>query len=272
VRSEIAEGEAMDMRHGAAFYPHAAVGTAAVEEMRECDAVVVSAGRGGRPGQSRLELLRENAKIVTDIAKRLRGLRGMLVIVTNPVDVLTQIVTEAADLDPARVIGTGTMLDTARLREILGLELKIHPRSVHAQVVGEHGDSKVVLWSSATVGGRALRSFPGVGPELEGRVDEEVRCAAYEIIKRKGATNHAIGMVTAHLLKWMLRSERRILTVSRVQRGTCGVDGVALSLPAVVDARGATEVLAPDLSASERDALARSAEVLKEARRSIESA
>jgi L-lactate dehydrogenase len=207
---------------------------------------------------------------VRELGRKLRGYRGLVIVVTNPVDVLTYVVAESSELPPERVVGTGTMLDTARLRQILGEELDLDPRSVHAQVVGEHGDSEVVLWSSAQVGGTPLRSWPGWRTEREREIAERVRTAAYEIIKRKGATNHAIGLVTAALLRWTLRGERRVLTVSRVhQAATLGLDGVALSLPTIVGTGGATEVVVPEMDATEREGLERSAGVLRKAIASV---
>lgn len=261
----LAEGEAMDLSQGASFYPTATVRAASIAEMVDADAVVVAAGKGGGPQDSRLDLLRVNAAIVQDVARRLADLRGILVIVTNPVDVMTQVAAEASGLPLARVIGTGTMLDTARLREALGRSLDVEPRSIHAQVVGEHGDSEVVLWSGAQLGGVALRRWPGWTRERERAIAHEVRHAAYEIIERKGATNHAIGLVTAALLRWTLRGGRRILTVSRVQEGAAGIRGVAISLPALVGSSGAVEVLEPEMDSEEREALERSVEVLRSA-------
>ena len=268
-RAELAEGEAMDLAHGASFYPGAKVRAAAVDEMLETDALVVAAGRGGKPGESRLALLRDNAATARELGERLRGYRGLVVVVTNPVDVLTYVLQRSSGLPPERVIGTGTMLDTARLRHAIGEELSIEPRSIHAQVVGEHGDSEVVLWSSASVGGTPLRAWPGWRPEHEPRIAEQVRRAAYEIIQRKGATNHAIGLVTAALLRWSLRGERRVLTVSRVQTGALGMRDVALSLPTVIGVAGATDVVAPEMDDAERAALERSAATLREAIASI---
>jgi L-lactate dehydrogenase len=264
-RSEVAEGEAMDLAHGASFYPPAAVRTAAVEEMADADAVVITAGRGGRPDESRLELLKDNAEIIRQLGRRLAGCRGIVVIVSNPVDVLTRVMVEATGLPPARVLGTGTMLDTARLRQVLGRALQVGPQSIHAQVVGEHGDSEVVLWSGARVGGVPLRDWPGWARERELGLAEEVRTAAYQIIQRKGATNHAIGLATAALLRCILRGERRVLTVSRVQEGAFGLRDVALSLPTIVGAEGGAQVLEPALSAEESQRLGQSAEVLRSA-------
>ena len=264
-RVAVAEGEAMDLAHGASFYPSAIVRSAAIDEMADADAVVVTAGRGGRPGESRLQLLRENAAVVRDIGERLRGCRGTIVMVSNPVDVLTRLMTEVSGLPPARVVGTGTMLDTARLKHVVSRVVEIDPHSVHAHVVGEHGDSEVVLWSAARAGGVRLREWGGWDQEREPALEEEVRRAAYEIIRRKGATNHAIGLVTADLLQCLLRDERRVLTVSRVQAGALGLRDVALSLPTVVGAQGAAHVLEPEMTTDERGRLEHSADVLRRA-------
>jgi L-lactate dehydrogenase len=265
LRHEVAEGEAMDLAHGASFYTTASVRAVPVDEMLDTDALVVAAGRGGKPNESRLDLLRDNARILRELGTKLRGYRGLVVVVTNPVDVLTYVVAESSGLPPERVMGTGTMLDTARLRQVLGGELRVDPHSVHAQVVGEHGDSEVVLWSSAHVGGTPLREWPGWSADREGPIATEVRTAAYEIIKRKGATNHAIGLTTAALLRSALRGERRVLTVSRVQTGALGLRDVALSLPTVVDTDGAVDVIPVKLDAAEHEGLQRSADVLTKA-------
>ena len=264
-----AEGEAMDLAHGAAFYPECELRTATLAEMRQCRVVVVAAGRNSRPGETRLDLLRDNARVIAEIGRGLAGYTGTVVMVTNPVDVLTLVMQQASGLAPEHVLGTGTMLDTARLRQMLGRELGPAVNSIHAQVVGEHGDSEVVLWSGAQVGGVPVRQWPGWRPEAEARLAHEVRVAAYEVIRRKGATNHAIGLVTARLLRSLLRNERRVLTVSRVQQGACGLQGVALSLPTVVGADGATQVMVPQMDEAETAALMHSAQVLQAAAASL---
>ena len=263
LKVELAEGEAMDLAHGASYYPTAAVRAATVAEMVDTDALVIAAGRGGRPGESRLALLRENTIRIKQIGEQLTSYRGIIVMVTNPVDILTEVMAQTSGLPLARVVGTGTMLDTARLRQVLGRVLRLDPHSVHAQVLGEHGDSEVVLWSGARIGGVPLRSWPGWDRAQEPLLAKEVRMAADQIIRRKGATNHAIGLVTAELLRCMLRGERRVLTVSRVQEGALGLWGVALSLPTVVSSEGAIEVLEPDMDQDERELLERSAAVLR---------
>ena len=262
VRQDVAQGEAMDLAHGAMFYPNASVRFAPLREMRDADVVVIAAGRGGKPGESRLALTRDNVAVIRAIGRELAGFGGVLVVVTNPVDVLTRALTDATGLAPARVLGTGTTLDTARLRHVLSRTLDVDPRSVHAQVIAEHGDSEVVLWSTASVGGVRLRDWPGWQHDRETAVADEVLRAAYEIIQRKGVTNHAIGLVTADLLRCLVNDERRVLTVSRVQDGACGIRDVALSLPAVVGLGGAETVLSPEMTAGERAQLEKSAGVL----------
>ena len=265
LRGAVAEGEAMDLAHGASFYPPAAVRTAAIEEMVGADVIVIAAGRGGRSGESRLDLLRDNAALIADIGQRLTRARGSIVVVSNPVDILTGRMTEVSGLPAGRVIGTGTMLDTARLKQIVADSIHVDPHSIHCHVVGEHGDSEVVLWTGARVGGVSLRGWPGWDSQREAEVADQVRRAAYEIISRKGATNHAIGLATADLLRCILRDERRVLTVSRMQNGAFGLNDVSLSLPAVVGAQGAAEVLEPEISADERQRLEHSATVLRKA-------
>jgi L-lactate dehydrogenase len=265
VRDAVAEGEAMDLADGSPFYPTAIVRSATLEDMSTTDALVIAAGRNGRPNESRLDLLRDNVTIIRDIGHRLQRYAGVAIVVSNPVDVLTCELARASNMPPERVLGTGTMLDTARLRQSVGLALGIDPLSVHAQVVGEHGDSEVVLWSSAAAAGVPLRQWEEWNAVLEHDLAEGVRTAAYEIIRRKGVTNHAIGLVSAALLRAVLRGEDRVLTVSRVQDGAAGIRDLALSLPAVVGAGGAVRVVTPAMTTDEHERLHRSAHVLRTA-------
>lgn len=270
VRTEIAEGEAMDLTHGSSFYPGCKVRAASIDEMHQCKAIVITAGRGGKPGETRLELLGENVKIAREISNRLKGYQGFLVIVSNPVDVLTYFYQKFTGLPKSKVIGTGTMLDTARLREMIGQEINLDAKTIHAQVVGEHGDSKVALWSLASIGGVRLRKWKGWEISKETRISEQVRTAAQEIIKRKGATNHAIGLVTGTLLKWIIRGDRRIVNVSTVLDGQYGHHDVAFSLPTVLTGNGAEEVMELEMNEEELEALNASAEILKKAIQSVD--
>jgi L-lactate dehydrogenase len=260
-----AEGEAMDLAHGVPYYPRAQVRAVTLDEAVRADVVVFAAGRNGRPGETRLQLLADNMRVASEIGHRLAGSAALVVVVSNPVDVLTRVMQQASGLPPARVLGTGTMLDTARLRERLGQHLGVDARSVHAQVLGEHGDSEFVQWSAAQVGGRPLRQWPGWTAADEARLGGEVRRAAYEIIQRKGVTNHAIGLVTADLVRAVVRDEHRVLTVSRLQDGDPALADLALSLPAVVSRAGAGMVISPALDEAELAALQHSAEVLRQA-------
>jgi|TARA_R100000005_G_C4983079_1_gene192234 L-lactate dehydrogenase len=262
---DIAEGEAMDLNHGSSFYPSAKVKPASIEEMVDCDAIVVTAGRGGGENESRLDLLKDNVRIAKDISEKLEGFKGILVIVSNPVDVLTYYYQKFTGLPKEKVIGTGTFLDTSRLRDMVAARMNIDPKSIHAYVVGEHGDSEVVLWSGADIGGKPIRDWPNWESEFENEIAEKVRKAAYEIIKRKGATNHAIGLVTATLLKWILRNERRIVTVSTVQDEAFGLKDVAISLPSLVSSEGVEDIIEITMNDREKEKFQQSAEVLKKA-------
>lgn len=271
VKTEVAEGEALDLKHGASFFPSCHISAASIEDMKHCQLIIITAGRGGKVGESRLDLLNENIKIAQSISAQLKDYKGMLIIVSNPVDVLTYYYQKFTGLPKNRVIGTGTMLDTARLRESIGQRLSIDSKSIQAHVIGEHGDSQIVLWSTASIANKALREWKDWNTALEQQIAEEVRKAAQSIIKRKGATNHAIGLVTATLVKWLLRGERRVCSVSMVQSGAYGLTNVALSLPAVIGVNGVEEVLELKLSEEEQQALQHSGEVLRKAIESIEA-
>jgi len=263
-----AEGEAMDLAQGAPFYPRAMVRTATLDEVVGCDVVVFAAGRNGRPGESRLQLLADNMRVASELGQRLAGSAAIVIAVSNPVDVLTRVLRDTSGLPAARVLGTGTMLDTARLRQRLGEKFGVDSRSVHAQVLAEHGDSSLMHWSGAQVGGQPLRAMHAWTSDDETALATEVRRAAYEIIQRKGMTNHAIGLVTADLVRAVLRDEHRVLTVARQQTDTPWRDvvgEVALSLPAIVGKDGAQTVLRPALDAAEAAGLAQSAAVLQQA-------
>jgi L-lactate dehydrogenase len=268
-RPGIAEGEAMDLNHGSSFYSSANVKAAEIEEMINCDIVVITAGRGGKPGETRLQLLSENVKIAKAISEQLSGFKGILVIVSNPVDVLTYFYQKFTGLKKEKVIGTGTLLDTARLRDIIGHELNIAPKSIHAQVIGEHGDSEVVLWSGASIGGFALNNWESWSIEKERIITDKVKNAAYEIIKRKGATNHAIGLVTASLIKWILRDEQRVVTVSAITTDLNDFPEIAFSLPTLLGKDGVNKLWLPEMSLQEKEALYQSAHVINQAINSV---
>jgi L-lactate dehydrogenase len=266
---ERAEGEAMDLSHGLAFAPPMGVRAGGYEGLAGAAVVVVTAGAHQRPGQTRLDLLGANARLCADVIPRIVAANpgGAILIATNPVDILTHIAAGIAGLPWGRVLGSGTTLDTSRFRYLLGGHFGVDARSVHAYVVGEHGDTAVPLWSSAEVGGVPLDRLE----RPEGRawddatraaLFEDVRTAAYEIIKRKKATYYAIGLALLAIVEAILRDQRTVLTVSVPMRGRHGIDRMALSLPAVVGRSGALRVLDIAFDPAERAAFTRSAETL----------
>lgn len=269
VKKEIAEGEAMDLNHGSPFFSSATVRASSISEMKNCDAVVITAGRGGRPNETRLDLLKDNVQIAKSISVQLEGFKGILIIVANPVDVLTYFYQKFTGLPKHKVIGTGTMLDTARLRQMISAQIGVDPKSIHASVIGEHGDSELVLWSKATISGVPLRQWKGWKSEYEKEISEKVRTAAYEIIQRKGATNHAIGLVSATLLKWLLRGDQRICNVSSVIDGAYGLSDLAISIPSQINQEGIQSLIEMELSQLEKDLLLKSAGVIQEAIKSV---
>jgi L-lactate dehydrogenase len=266
-----AEGEAMDLNHGLPFVRPMRISAGSYAQLAGCEVVVIAAGANQRPGETRLDLLQRNAAVFRDVVAQVVAVNpnGIIVIASNPVDILTAISAEIAGLPAGCVIGSGTVLDTARFRYLLGEYYRVDPRSVHAYIVGEHGDSELALWSLANIAGVRLRDF--VGSNGKGydqatmdAVFEQTRTAAYEIIKRKGATYYAIGLGLLTIVESILRDQRSVLTVSIPLHGQYGVEGIAISLPAIVGRRGAEEMLVLPISDAERQAFQHSARTLKE--------
>jgi len=267
---EKTEGEAMDLRHAAAVPMRAPVRIVggSYADAAACRVAVVTAGAASDdPDVSRLDLLEKNVGIVREVVGKLMaaGFDGVLIVATNPVDVLAQVAQRKSGLPLGRVIGTGTLLDTARLRELLGAELGVAPASVDAFVLGEHGESEIAAWSAARVGGLALADYPGADAlpprdELLGRV----RGAGPELVERKGNTAYAIGLCIVRLCEAVLRDERAVLAVSARLDGEYGLHDLYLGTPCVVGRNGVERVIALDLDPAERHDLHRSADVLRE--------
>jgi L-lactate dehydrogenase len=269
-----AEGEAMDLMHGQSLIGSVTVRAGGYEDLAGAQIVVVTAGVGQRsPEETRLDLLNRNVAIFRSIVAELdrHVPEAILIIATNPVDVLTYVSQHLSGRPPERIIGTGTLLDTARFRALLGEHYGVDPRSVHAYILGEHGDSEVPLFSSADIGGLPLPGRTVLGRPFEQdvleRLFERARRAAYEIIERKGYTNTAIGVVISRLVKAVLDDEKSVLPVSVRLQGEYGIRDVCLSLPCVVGLGGVVARIPPDLSEDERQGLQASAAVL---RRSLE--
>ena len=265
-----AEGEAMDLSHGLPYLSPMEIYAGTYEDVSDCALVIITAGANQKPGETRLDLIDKNVGILKTIIPQItaRPFEGMLMIVSNPVDVLTRIAQRHADLPESRVFGSGTVLDTARLRYLLGEHLRVDNRSVHAFIVGEHGDGEIALWSSATVSGVPLRDFC----EMRGYFDHEnamreigesVKNSAYRIIERKGATYYGIAMAILRICEAVVRDERSVLPVSTALHGEFGIADVALSVPAIVGRAGVEKVVPVALDADEHTRLQYSADVLR---------
>lgn len=266
-----AEGEMMDLNHGLPFVRPMRIIAGDYSDLADADVIVICAGVGQRPGQTRLELLKTNAGIFHNIVPKVTAVNqdAILVIATNPVDILTQIASEIVGLDHNRVLGSGTALDTARLRYMLGVHYGVDSRSIHAYVVGEHGDSELALWSLANIAGVRLGDFVGANGQgydqaALDRIFSQTRNAAYEIIQRKKATYYAIGLGLLSIVESVLRDQHTVMTVSSPLTGQYGVDGISISMPAIVGRQGVEEVLNLPISESELAAFQSSAQTLKD--------
>jgi L-lactate dehydrogenase len=264
-----AVGEAADISHAAPNSRSARVWAGDYSDCGAADVVVVCAGVAQKPGESRLELLKRNADIFGQVIPRINesGFGGVLLIATNPVDVLTSVARRLSNLPAHRVFGSGTILDTARLRDEIGRFCAVDSHSVHAYLIGEHGDSSVPVWSGATIGGMPLDLFCAAQnlPLDQGAKDamfHHARDAARDIIAAKGATYYAIGSGLAKIVEAVLRDQNTVLSVSSDPGGIEGISGVCLSLPTIVNREGVRQVLALPLAPEEADGLRRSAEIL----------
>ncbi len=266
------EGEVMDMLHGMSLIdPTELVAGTVADAGKDADIVIITAGAAQKPGETRLDLLGRNIaiyqNILADVAKYCPD--AILLIVTNPVDIMTYVALKISDFPSSRVIGSGTVLDTSRFRTLLASKLNIDARSVHAYIIGEHGDSEVPVWSTANVAGRKLLSqdwenFKESDRQELTAIFDRVKNAAYDVIQRKGYTSYAIGLVVTDIVKAILRSQERVLTVSGLVDGMYGIDNVCLGLPRVVSEKGILKTVNLDLSPREEKQLCHSAQVLQE--------
>lgn len=265
-----ARAQAEDIAHAVPFAAPAIVRHGAYDDLAGAGVVILACGVSQRPGETRLSLLERNAAVFrTVLAEVLSVCPGAIFLVaSNPVDIMGQITARISGLPPGRVIGSGTILDTARFRWLVGRHLGISPRSIHGYVLGEHGDSEVLAWSNARAGSVALNAFAAqigapLTSEIRARIDAGVRNAAYTIIEGKGATWYGIGGGLARIVAAIAGDEQAVLSVSTVETDVLGVPDVALSLPRLVGRDGVSATLWPDLDPMETEALRASAEILK---------
>jgi len=270
VNREKAEAEAMDLRHGAAFVKAVDITSGTIEDTKDSDLIIITAGIGQKPGETRLDILKKNIPIFKSIVPELVKYSpdAILLVVSNPVDVLTYITYRYSGLPANRVFGSGTVLDTSRLKSILSKSFSIDPRNIHAYIIGEHGDSEIAAWSATKIAGMtvdqyALEIFGKEDPDFKEKILDEVRNAAYEIINRKGYTNYAVALAVRRIVETVLRDEQSILTVSSLFHGEGGISDVYMAMPCVVGRSGIQRILPIPLNDSERENLNKSAEILK---------
>jgi len=261
-----AQGEKLDLEHGLAFLNQTEiVATERYEDIADSDVVVVTAGASQKPGDTRLDLTAKNKAIISDIIPKIvkHAPNAVILMVSNPVDILTYHAYTIAGLPKGRIFGSGTVLDSARFRFHLSQMLHINPKSIHAYILGEHGDHSFPVLSSATVGGQPLTSFEEFSSERAEKAYLQTRNSAYEIIKNKGATYYAIGVVINHIVKTILRDTKSVLPVSIPLHQYHDQNGIALSVPCIVGRNGVERVLDIKLSWEEKQKFARAATTLK---------
>lgn len=268
---KLAEAHRMDILHATPFAHPLRLHAGGLSELAGCALVILAAGAAQLPGESRLQLLSRNAAVFAELVPQImrHAADPILLVASNPLDIMTQVATALSGLPPARVLGSGTMLDTARFRALLAERFQVSPGSVHANVLGEHGDSEVLAWSSAQVAGVPLEQFGAAcGMPLDAAataaIDNAVRGAAYRIIDGKGATYYGIGAALARLARCILQDERAVFTACSLVPEIEGVRQVALSLPLVIGRGGVQQQIHPQMNAAETQALAASAALIRQ--------
>lgn len=279
VMKDKAEGEAMDISHGTSLTTPMKVYAGDYKDIADAAIIVVTAGANQKPGETRLDLIKKNVGILKSIMAEIRPLnpQGVMLVVSNPVDILTWAAMKMSGMPENRVFGSGTVLDTARLHYLLGNKLDVDSRSVHAWVVGEHGDSEIVCWSSANVSSVPLADFfslRGMGDidftNAEKEMADDVKNSAYEIIAKKKATYYGIAMSVRKICTAIMRDEKSILPVSTAMHGAYGISDCALSMPAIIGRAGVESLVPISMTQEEREELVHSADVLKKNMEGIE--
>ena len=266
-----AEGEALDISHGVPFAKPIKIYAGDYDDIKDASLIIVTAGANQKPGETRLDLVKKNISIFKSIIPEIkkRDFNGVLLIVANPVDILTTVAQKLSGLPENKVIGSGTVLDTARLKYELGNHLNVDSRSVHAFIIGEHGDSEIAAWSSANVSGIPLNKFCEMRghfnhDEAMKRIAENVKNSAYEIIEKKKATYYGVAMAIKRICEAIVRDEKSILPISSLMKGDFGIEGISLSMPAIVGKDGVECLVPIQLNEEEISKLQKSAKTLSD--------
>lgn len=270
---DLARGQLLDLIHGQPFFPTVSIHVGDVSDYANAQIIVIAAGTAQRPGEKRLQLLQRNADIVKSVIRDIteQNATGVIIVVTNPVDVLTYVALKWSGWERGRVVGSGTVLDSARLRHLLSDHCQLDIHNVHAYILGEHGDSEFAAWSMAHIGGMPIDKYCIIcGKCIDWEVqkcqfEQEVRDSAYHIISYKGATCYAIGLALVRISEAILRNQNSVLTVSTFLDGEFGLQDVCLSVPCIVSENGVQRIIESPLSEQELAALSASASVLNEA-------
>ncbi|MFN2340348.1 MAG: L-lactate dehydrogenase [Halanaerobium sp.] len=273
VNKDKAEGEAMDLRHGASFVNPVDIYAGDYEDLADAKLIVITAGAAQKPGETRLDLIKKNTGIFKNIISSITKYNqdGILLVVTNPVDILTYLTYKLSGFPANRVIGSGTVLDSSRFRSLLSKNCGIADSNVHGYIIGEHGDSEVPVWSLTNIAGTKIENYCPICDQdctdkehsLE-EISDQVKNAAYEIIEKKGSTFYAVALGVSRIARAILRDENSVLTVSSLMEGYYGVEDMSLSLPTLINSNGIERVLELPLSEKEEKAFKDSAEHLKE--------
>lgn len=267
INKKLASSQAMDLQHSMAFWGHCKVRAGSFADIAESQVVVITCGANQKPGETRLDLIKKNSAIIADIMPKIfkANPKAIVIMVTNPVDVLTYQAIRMFPKKAAQIFGSGTVLDSARLRYLLGQYFKVNPQGIHAYIIGEHGDSEFPLWSTATIGNLTVREFPGYSRASLDKLFKLAKNAAYTIIAGKQATYYAIGSGVKAIVKAIFGDDHSVLPVSHLLTNYHGISHVALSVPCIVGSRGIERQLKLKLSSDEKRQLKRSAASLKQA-------
>jgi L-lactate dehydrogenase len=275
--TDLMKGQVLDLVHGQTFFPTVGIRSGSIEDCHDAQVVVITAGAAQKPGETRLELIKKNAAITGSIAEEVAksGCKGVMIIVSNPVDVLTYVALKRSGWDKSRVIGSGTVLDSSRFRHLLSKHCGVDVHNVHAYILGEHGDSEFAAWSMTNIAGINIDEYCPVCGKCDDwkkqrqLIEQQVRDSAYHIINYKGSTQFAVGLALVRITGAILRSQNSILSVSTLVESDFGISDVCLSVPCVVSDSGIIRIIESPLSHDELASLSHSADVLKKAINSL---
>jgi L-lactate dehydrogenase len=267
VAREAAEGEALDLRHGASLTFPQKIRAGGLAEAADCDLIIHCAGLRRKPEESRLDLINRNVGLFRNLLEEINRAgwkeQALFLVVANPVDILTYLANKYCPLPPERIIGLGTLVDTARFRSFIGEHFDVDQTQVAATILGEHGDSMVPLWSTATVNGFPLSWLPGYSAETEKEIFSRTKTSGADVIRLKGGAGYCVGLAIAELVRAIVKDQHSLLPVSLLQQGALGINDVCLSLPTIVGRTGALKIIEPAATLPEKDGLIASAKVLK---------